>query len=69
MTGPVDEGVKRHSVDREALPSLFPTNRHEPAFWEAHYGNTCKITETAASKGVIVSLEQILLARLPRWIT
>ena len=26
---------KRHVVNRDALPDLFPTIRHEPEFWEA----------------------------------
>lgn len=26
--------IKRHVVDLEALPRNFPTNRHEPLFWE-----------------------------------
>ena len=29
-----DEPVTRAIIDRESLPKMFPTHRHDPEFWE-----------------------------------
>jgi hypothetical protein len=34
-----EEPVSRTIIDRGNLPSMFPTHRHEPQFWE-HLGRT-----------------------------
>lgn len=34
-----DERINRVIIDRDSLPEMFPTERHEPEFWE-HLGRT-----------------------------
>jgi hypothetical protein len=36
---PIDAGKKRYVIDKENLPTQFPTHRHDPKFWE-HLGRT-----------------------------
>lgn len=34
-----EETINRSIIDRDSLPAMFPTDRHEPEFWE-HLGRT-----------------------------
>ena len=34
-----EESISRAIIDRDSLPEMFPTHRHEPEFWE-HLGRT-----------------------------